>query len=81
MADARAGAHHLHIAGLRAALVAETVLVADGTKTYAGDDRHVAMSPWDAAGSRCWRLFRHRCRPAVRPSGLHIRQLLLCSSQ
>lgn len=43
MADARSGAHHLHIAGLRAALVAETVLVADGTKTYAGDDRHVAV--------------------------------------
>lgn len=44
MADVRASAHHLHIAGLRAALVAETVLVADGTKTYVGDDLHVAVA-------------------------------------
>ena len=65
MADARAGAHHLDIAGLRAALVAETVLVADGTKTYVGDDLHVAvrMQRETAVGGYFVIVPDHQCAP------------------
>ncbi len=41
MADARARAHHLDVAGLGAALVAQTVLVRDRTLADIGDDLHV----------------------------------------
>src|SRR3990167_2431455 len=41
--NASAGAHHLHVAGHGAALVAEIVAVADGAAAHVGDDFHVAV--------------------------------------
>ena len=43
MGDAGACAHHLHIAGRRAAFVAQVVLVGDGAFAHIGDDLHVRM--------------------------------------
>src|ERR1700730_16584416 len=43
MADAASRAHHLHVAGFGAALVAERVLVRDRAFADIGDDLHVGM--------------------------------------
>src|SRR4029077_7787322 len=43
MTDAGAGTHHLHVAGLGAALVAETVLMGDRPLADIGDDLHVGV--------------------------------------
>src|SRR5205085_7581991 len=43
MADAGAGTHHLDVAGLGAALVAEAVLMGDRTFSDVGDDLHVGV--------------------------------------
>src|SRR5690606_11715155 len=43
VSDTGTGAHHLHVAGLGTALVAQVVLMADGPFAYVGDDLHVAM--------------------------------------
>jgi len=43
MADAGAGAHDLNVARLGAPLVAQTVLMRDGTFTHIGDDFHVGV--------------------------------------
>jgi hypothetical protein len=43
VADARAGAHHLDVASLGAALVAQAVLVGDGPLADIGDDLHVGV--------------------------------------
>src|SRR5260221_8523837 len=43
MADAGASTHHLHVAGFGAALVAEIILVGDGTLPDIGDDLHIRM--------------------------------------
>src|SRR6516165_2454078 len=50
MPDARSGTHHLHIAGLGSALVAEAVLVRDGALADIGDDLHVGVRVWWEAG-------------------------------
>src|SRR5258708_9260292 len=41
--DARSGSHHLHVACLGTALVAEAVLVRDGALADVGDDFHVGV--------------------------------------
>ena len=46
------GAHHLHVAGLGAALVAERVLVRDRAFADIGDDLHVGMGMGGKAGVR-----------------------------
>ena len=43
MDDAGTGAHHLHVAGLGAALVAQAVLVGDRAFADIGDDLHVTV--------------------------------------
>ena len=43
MADAAAGAHHLHVTRLGAALVAEAVLMGDRALPHIGDDLHIFM--------------------------------------
>jgi len=43
MTHAGAGTHHLYVAGVGAALVAEAVLMGDGTLADIGDDFHVGM--------------------------------------
>lgn len=43
MDDAGTGAHHLHVAGLGAALVAQAVLVGDRAFADIGNDLHVAV--------------------------------------
>src|SRR5215467_366334 len=43
MPDTRSGTHHLHIACLGSALVAEAVLVRDGALADVGDDLHVSV--------------------------------------
>jgi len=52
MPDARPGAHHLHIARLGTALVAEVVLVRDGPLADIGDDFHVGVRVSRKAGVR-----------------------------
>ena len=51
MADAGAGAHHLHVASLGTALVALVVLMADGAFADVGDDFHVRMRVRREAGA------------------------------
>jgi hypothetical protein len=47
--NARSGTHHLHIAGLGSALVAEAVFVSDGAFADVGDDLHVGVRMgWEA---------------------------------
>ena len=46
------GAHHLHVAGLGAALVAEAVLVGDRALAHVGDDLHVGVRVRRKAGVR-----------------------------
>src|SRR5262249_49653006 len=43
VADSGAGTHHLHIASIGAALVAETILMRDRALADIGDDLHVGM--------------------------------------
>ncbi|MNT19068.1 hypothetical protein D3C72_1543050 [compost metagenome] len=50
MGDAGARAHHLHVAGLGAALVAQVVLVGDGPLADVGDDFHVLVRVRREAG-------------------------------
>src|SRR5262249_38404792 len=50
--DAAARAHHLHVAGLRASLVAEAVLMGDGAVGHIGDDLHVGVGMRGKAGLR-----------------------------
>src|SRR5262249_54873799 len=45
-------AHHLHVAGLGAALVAERILMGDRTVANVGDDLHVGMRMRRKAGVR-----------------------------
>src|SRR3546814_4472538 len=52
MANAGSGRHHLHVARLRPALVAEAVLMADRAFTNIGDDFHVAVRMRRKAGVR-----------------------------
>src|SRR5215813_2362539 len=52
MANARTRAHHLHVTGLGAALVAERVLVGDRTLADIGDDLHVRVRMRGEAGVR-----------------------------
>jgi hypothetical protein len=52
VADAGAGGHHLHVAGLGPALVAETILVRDRTFANVGDDLHVRVRVRRKAGAR-----------------------------
>jgi hypothetical protein len=52
VADARSGAHHLHITGFGAAFVAKAVLVGDGAFADVGDDLHVRMRMGRKAGVR-----------------------------
>ena len=53
MADAGAGAHHLDVAGLGAALVAEAVLMGDRALSDIGDDLHIGMRMRRKPGLRC----------------------------
>ena len=48
----RAGAHHLHVAGFGAALVAEAVLMGDRAFADIGDDLHVGVGMRRKAGVR-----------------------------
>ena len=50
--DARARAHHLHVTGLGAALVAERVLMGDRTFAHIGDDFDVGVGMRGKAGVR-----------------------------
>ncbi len=50
MADAGAGAHHLHVARDSAAFVAEAVLVRDRALADVGDDLHVGVRMRREAG-------------------------------
>jgi hypothetical protein len=50
MAHAGAGAHHLDVAGLGAALIAERVLVRDRALADIGDDLHVGVRVRREAG-------------------------------
>src|SRR5262245_53108266 len=43
--------HHLHIASLGAALIAEVVAVRDGALSDVGHDFHIAMRMWVEPGS------------------------------
>ena len=43
VADPGAGAHHLHVAGFGAPLVAEAVLMGDRALPHIGDDLHIGM--------------------------------------
>jgi hypothetical protein len=43
MANAGARAHHLYVAGLRAALIPEAVLMADGAFAHISDDLHIGV--------------------------------------
>src|SRR5690606_24890768 len=52
VAHAAARAHHLHVAGFRAALVAQAVLVGDGAFAHVGDDFHVRVRMGREPGSR-----------------------------
>ncbi len=52
MADARAGAHRLHVAGLGATGVAQRILMGDRTRADIGDDLHVAVRMGREAGFR-----------------------------
>jgi hypothetical protein len=52
VADAGPRAHHLHVAGFGASLVAERVLMGDGTFAHIGDDLHVGMGMRRKAGVR-----------------------------
>ena len=52
VADAGAGAHHLHVAGFGAALVAQAVLVGDRAFADIGDDLHVGVRVRREAGVR-----------------------------
>src|SRR3546814_16602825 len=52
MANAGSGRHHLHVARLRPALVAEAVLMADRAFTNIGDAFHVAVRMRRKAGVR-----------------------------
>ena len=52
VADAGARAHHLHVAGGRAAVVAQAVAVADRTPPDIGDDLHIGMAVERKAGAR-----------------------------
>ena len=56
MADAAAGAHHLHITGHGTALVAQVVLMRDGAFAHIGDDFHVGMRVRRETGLRCNRI-------------------------
>src|SRR5690606_7013843 len=52
VADAGARAHHLHVAGHGAALVAQAVLVGDRPLAHVGDDLHVGVRVRREAGAR-----------------------------
>jgi len=52
MTHAGSGAHHLHVAGFGAPLVAETVLMGDRAFADIGDDFHVGMGMRGKAGVR-----------------------------
>ena len=52
VADAGAGAHHLHVARLGAALVAKDVLMGDRAFADIGDDFHVGVGMGGKAGVR-----------------------------
>ena len=49
MGDTGAGTHHLNIASLGTAFVAQVVLVADSAFAHIGDDFHVAVRVWREA--------------------------------
>ena len=51
MAHPGAGAHHLHVAGRRAALIAHRILMADRAGADVGDDLHVRMGVRRKAGA------------------------------
>src|SRR3546814_4420273 len=51
VADAAARAHHLHVARLRAALVAQAVLTGDRAGADIGDDLHVRVRVRRKAGA------------------------------
>src|SRR5690606_8576103 len=50
--DAGPGAHHLHVSGQGAAVIAEAVLVGDGAAAHVGDDFHVLVRVRGKAGLR-----------------------------
>ena len=52
MTDACAGAHHLNVASLGTALIAQTILMGNRTLADIGDDFHVRMRMGGKAGSR-----------------------------
>ncbi|MGY4598747.1 hypothetical protein ACVWXL_006493 [Bradyrhizobium sp. GM22.5] len=52
VADAAAGAHHLHVARFGAAFVAEAVLMGDRALAHIGDDFHVGVGMGGKAGVR-----------------------------
>src|SRR3546814_6276333 len=52
MHDAGSGGHHLHVAGRRAAGVAQVVAVGDGAASHVGDDLHVAVAVQVESGAR-----------------------------
>jgi hypothetical protein len=52
MTNARAGAHHLHVPGFSAALIAKTVLVRDRSFADVGNNFHVRVRVRGKAGVR-----------------------------
>ena len=70
VADAGAGAHHLHVAGFGAAFVAQAVLVRDRALADIGDDLHVAMRMRRKAGLRRDRRRHSRRASAPQPMRL-----------
>jgi hypothetical protein len=68
MADAGAGAHHLHVARLGAARVAEAVLMGHRPLGHIGDDFHVRMGVRRKPGVRSNRIVvPHPNSPPIHP--------------